>query len=112
VSAVRIIDEKIGTLVEAATKSGTTLLITADHGNAEDLLDIQTGEKDTRHNPNPVPFYIVDERLRRSRTSEEIEESERFMAGTLCDIAPTVLELMGIPKPAEMTGQSILSSIT
>jgi 2,3-bisphosphoglycerate-independent phosphoglycerate mutase len=112
VSAVRFLDEKIGALVEAAVKTDTVLLISADHGNAEDLLDIQTGEKDTRHNPNPVPLYIVDEKMRRPRPISETEESERFMAGTLCDIAPTVLELMDIQKPAEMTGQSIIPLIS
>lgn len=109
--AVRFLDLKIGALMEASMRTGTSLVITADHGNAEELMDVRTGEKDTRHNPNPVPFYLIDDRFRRERSDAEIEESEYWNAGTLCDIAPTVLDLMGIPKPPEMTGQSIISSL-
>jgi 2,3-bisphosphoglycerate-independent phosphoglycerate mutase len=108
VEAVRFLDQKIGMLIEAAVRTDTSLVISADHGNAEELMDIRTGEKDTRHNPNPVPFYLVDERFRQERSDTKIEESEYWNAGSLCDIAPTVLDLMGIPKPPEMTGQSIL----
>ncbi|MDD5099207.1 MAG: hypothetical protein PHP35_02600, partial [Candidatus Colwellbacteria bacterium] len=75
------------------------------------LIDIQTGAKDTRHNPNPVPLYIIDNRLRRERSKEETEENEKMIIGSLCDIAPTVLALMGLEKPVEMTGQNLLPAI-
>ncbi|MDD4931180.1 MAG: 2,3-bisphosphoglycerate-independent phosphoglycerate mutase [Candidatus Colwellbacteria bacterium] len=108
IEAVRCLDTQIGMIAEATVRTGAALIITADHGNAEKLIDTRTGEKDTRHNPNPVPFFLIDRDMQRLRTDAEIAESEVLNSGTLCDIAPTVLELMGIEKPVEMTGQSLI----
>ncbi|MCK9187068.1 MAG: 2,3-bisphosphoglycerate-independent phosphoglycerate mutase [Candidatus Colwellbacteria bacterium] len=109
IKAVEIIDKEIGLISEACLKTGTTLIITSDHGNAEQLIDPRTGEKDTKHNANPVPFIVVDNRFKKQKSEEEINDSEKIIVGSLCDIAPTILELMGIQKPAEMTGQSLIS---
>lgn len=108
VKAVQEVDREIGLIGQAALNTGATLIITSDHGNAEKLIDTRTGEKDTRHNASPVPFYIVDRRFPRPKSLEEASTIERFSAGTLCDIAPTILELMEIKKPEEMTGQNLL----
>jgi len=107
VKAVELIDKELGLIANACLKTNTILIITADHGNAEKLINSRTGEKDTKHNPSPVPFIVVDHQFARTRTLAEITENENLVAGSLCDIAPTVLKLMGIAKPVEMTGQDL-----
>ncbi|MFA5052688.1 MAG: 2,3-bisphosphoglycerate-independent phosphoglycerate mutase [Parcubacteria group bacterium] len=109
VKAVEIIDRGIGLIANACLKTNTTLVITSDHGNAEKLVDPQTGQKDTKHNASPVPFIVMDNRFMRDRSPEEIKGQESLSVGSLCDIAPTILKLMGIPKPPEMTGQDLTS---
>lgn len=95
VKAVEVVDECVGKLYEAVKKVGGTLVITADHGNA-DMLVNETGNPHTAHTTNPVPFCITKEGL-------ELEET-----GNLGDIAPTMLDLLGIEKPAAMTGKSMI----
>ena len=108
VKAVQVIDEQVGKLMDTALKTGTTLIITSDHGNAERLLDPLTGLPETRHNSSPVPFYVVAESFRRPKEDWLVDSAEKEVSGSLCDIAPTVLELMGLDKPEEMTGQNLL----
>ena len=95
VKAVEVVDECIGKVYEAVEKVGGTLIITADHGNA-DMLVNESGNPHTAHTTNPVPFCV---------TKEGIELHE---TGNLGDIAPTMLELLGIEKPVEMTGKSMI----
>ena len=95
VKAVEVVDECIGKVYEAVKKVGGTLIITADHGNA-DMLVNESGNPHTAHTTNPVPFCV---------TKEGIELHE---TGNLGDIAPTMLELLGIEKPVEMTGKSMI----
>ena len=85
------------------------MVITADHGNAESLIYKLSGERESRHNDNPVPFYLIGQKFERHLSSQEIEESMFQIAGLQSDIAPTILELMGIEKPVEMTGESLLN---
>lgn len=97
VKAVERIDACVGSAVEAVKKVGGVLFICADHGNAEKMIDYETGEPHTAHTTNPVPFILVnygDVKLREG--------------GCLADIAPTLLEIMELPKPPEMTGKSLL----
>lgn len=107
---IEIVDQQLAQVYQVAKNNNTTLIITADHGNAERLYNPTTGEKETEHDPNPVPFYLIDEkyRLAQERTPEQISQNERQTAGVLCDVAPTILELMGIPIPKEMNGKSLL----
>ena len=107
VEAAELIDKELGLIADACLRTGTTLVVTSDHGNAEKMVDARTGEKDTKHNANPVPFIVVDSRFMKARSAEEVESNENVVVGSLCDIAPTVLRLMGIGKPAEMTGQDL-----
>ena len=98
VKGVETVDKCVGDAVEAVKKMDGVLFICADHGNAEKMIDYETGKPHTAHTTNPVPFilynYDPDYTLREG--------------GCLADIAPTLLEVMGLPQPAEMTGQSLL----
>ena len=98
VAAVERIDQCVGAAVEAVKKMDGVLFICADHGNAEQMINYETKAPHTAHTTNPVPFilYNYDE----AYTLKE--------GGRLCDIAPTLLEIMGLAKPAEMTGESLL----
>jgi 2,3-bisphosphoglycerate-independent phosphoglycerate mutase len=99
VAAVEAVDEQLGRLVEAVEAAGGHLLITADHGNADDMGTAESPH--TAHTTNPVPFvYLTPEGDDGGRTVRS--------GGSLCDIAPTMLELMGIEKPVAMTGESLL----
>lgn len=95
VKAVETVDTCVGSLVEAVKDMDGVLFVTADHGNADKMLD-ENGEPFTAHTTNPVPFIVVNYPC-------EVREG-----GKLCDIAPTMLKVMGLPQPAEMTGESII----
>lgn len=97
VAAMEAVDGCVGRVVAAVLAAGGRLLITADHGNCERMADAQ-GNPYTAHTANPVPLLLIDPQRR----------SVRLRPGILADIAPTILELMALAKPAEMTGQSLL----
>lgn len=101
---VETIDRCIGKLMEKRGEE-TTILITADHGNAEEMFDAKIRAIKTKHTSNPVPFYFVREN---KKGAYEIPLFQKKPQGILADVAPTILELMGIPIPKEMTGQSLL----
>ena len=86
------------------------MLITGDHGNIEHKRNVISGEPVTEHSINPVPLYLVGRQFRRAvpRTGEEIIRQKKEVGGVLTDVAPTMLELLEIPKPKEMTGDSLL----
>ncbi len=107
--AVQVVDRELSRLYEAVAAEGHTLLITSDHGNAEVLLDMKTGQPETRHNVSPVPFYLVKNEYRRAAPLAGTPRLK--VIGLLSDVAPTILELMSIPKPEEMTGESLLSQL-
>ncbi len=98
ITAMETVDACLGRVVEAVLAAGGCLLITADHGNCEQMVDA-TGQPQTAHTSNPVPLLLVDPD-RRGGTIRQ---------GILADLAPTILELMGLDKPAEMTGNSLLA---
>ena len=97
IKAVETIDECIEKVVNAMLAHHGTLIITADHGNCEQMIDYKTGEPHTAHTTNPVPLILVTE-----------NENLKIKSGKLADLAPTMLELLGIEQPKEMTGESIL----
>ncbi len=97
IKAIETIDECVGKVVSAIEEKQGNLLITADHGNAEQMIDYKTGEPHTAHTVNPVPFILVSSK-----------ENVKLKSGKLADLAPTILELMNIEKPKEMTGESLL----
>jgi 2,3-bisphosphoglycerate-independent phosphoglycerate mutase len=100
VKACEVIDECLGKLVDVATSKQGRLIITADHGNIEQMIDYGTGMIHTAHTSNRVPIILVDDQRKNSRLHE----------GTAIDIAPTILELLGVPQPAEMTGRSLIAT--
>jgi 2,3-bisphosphoglycerate-independent phosphoglycerate mutase len=98
IKAVETVDTGLGRIAEAIQKSGGALLVTADHGNCEQMRDPETGGPHTAHTTNPVPIVLMG------------AGSRALLAeGRLADIAPTLLELMDLPKPKEMTGVSLLA---
>jgi len=99
VQAAEVIDGCLGRLARTALGTGSPLLITADHGNIEEMRDAQ-GNPQTKHTMSPVPVLLVSEAHR----------SRRLRAGILADVAPTLCELLGIPPGPEMTGRSLLES--
>lgn len=104
IKAVEAIDRSLEKLVPAILLKKGCLLITADHGNAEEVKNIMTGEINTEHSINPVPLWFITGENHREGTPGTSGEPQ----GLLSDIAPTVLELMGIEIPQEMTGESLL----
>ena len=106
--AVKTVDESVGTIVRATLENNAILIITADHGNTEAMMNPRTGESTTTHDPSPVPIYLIGNEFAKPKTQTEVNAAESQISGILSDIAPTVLELLEIPKPAEMTGQSLL----
>jgi 2,3-bisphosphoglycerate-independent phosphoglycerate mutase len=98
VQACEVIDECLGRVVDVALAKKARMIITADHGNIEQLVDYDTGMPHTAHTTNLVPTILVDEERR----------SGELRRGAGSDIAPTVLELLGIAQPKEMTGRSLL----
>ena len=97
IKAIETIDECVGKVVNAINVQKANLLITADHGNAEQMIDYKTGEPHTAHTTNLVPLVLISEK-----------ENIKLKEGKLADLAPTILELMGIEKPKEMTGESLI----
>ena len=101
VAAVHAVDSCVRMVVEAIQKTGGRCIITADHGNAEYMWDEKAQVPFTAHTTNPVPCILVDD----SRKSIELREG-----GRLCDLAPTLLDLMELPVPQEMTGKTLIKS--
>ena len=98
--AIRTVDDCIGRVADAVEKAGGTMLITADHGNAEKLRDDETGEPHTAHTLNVVPAVVVNPPY----------DMETLQSGRLADIAPTLLDYMGLVQPPEMSGVSLAST--
>ena len=98
IKAIEVVDECVGKAVDAIKEVDGQLFICADHGNAEQLVDYETGAPYTAHTTNPVPFILVN-----ADPSYTLREG-----GCLADIVPTLIELMGMEKPVEMTGKSLL----
>ena len=96
VKAIEVLDECVGRVVDATLKVGGEILITADHGNAEKMRDEKTGQPYTAHTTDPVPLIYV------GTHTKALQDN-----GALCDVAPTLLQIMGLPQPREMTGRTL-----
>lgn len=113
VKALEALDAELGRLKEAVRKAGGVLLVTADHGNAEEKRYRESAEPRTKHTGNPVPFFLIADGYRRKepRTKQEIQKQYHAAGGVLADVAPTVIELMELEQPAEMIGISLVESL-
>ncbi len=112
IKAAETVDECVGKIADAALGRGGAVFITADHGNAEELTNLQTGEIDKEHSTNPVPFIAIGKRWE-GKPNETLAALGGDLSlvppvGMLADVAPTVLAVMGLPQPDEMTGRPLL----
>lgn len=100
ITACEVVDEVVGQIVNAVYQKGGVVLITADHGNVEEMINNKTGQVDTEHSIYPVPLLIIGKAF----------DNKPIMlpTGILADVAPTMLQIMGVPKPESMTGRSLL----
>ena len=98
IKAIEVIDEYVQKVVDAVEEKNGMIIMTADHGNAEQMIDYKTGEPHTAHTTNPVPLVLIG------------AEGIKLKEGKLADLAPTMLELMELKKPEEMTGESLIDS--
>lgn len=103
--AIKTIDDCLKKAYTAIEKVNGTMIVTADHGNAEDMMHENTHTKNTHHTTNPVPLIVASNELKNKKESTAI----KLKNGTLADVAPTILELYGIKKPTSMSGHSLLN---
>ena len=96
--ACHVVDECVGKIADACKQNGIVMLLTADHGNSETMVNEQTGKPHIAHTTNEVPFVLIN-----APQGTELKET-----GKLCDVAPTVLQLLGIEQPKEMTGETLI----
>ncbi|MBI2444195.1 MAG: 2,3-bisphosphoglycerate-independent phosphoglycerate mutase [Candidatus Magasanikbacteria bacterium] len=112
VKSVAAADRALGDLVDHTLAQGGVAVITADHGNAEEVINLQTGEIDKEHSTNPVPFIVVGKDFQGiAGPAGDPPEGDLSLlppAGVLADVAPTVLKLLGLPQPEEMTGRALI----
>ena len=97
IEAVEVLDREVGRVLEAALENRFSVLLSADHGNCDEMVDPQTGKPHTQHSNHPVPCLVIDDGVKSLREG-----------GNLSAIAPTVLQLMGISQPGVMTGISVI----
>lgn len=111
--AFEALDSYIGQIMPKVLEIGGAMIITSDHGNAEEKLYKRTGEVKTKHSINPVPFYLIckESEKKTSATAEEIIAEYKNVKGTLTDISPTILELLGIKPLPSMTGKSLIEKL-
>ena len=100
IKACEVIDENLGRLVSTVKNVDGIALITADHGNVEEMINLETGQVDTEHSTNPVPFIIVGK--------EFLGQPTKIRSGILADLAPTILKLLGVSIPNEMSGRPLI----
>jgi 2,3-bisphosphoglycerate-independent phosphoglycerate mutase len=100
IRAVEVVDECAAKLVDAVLQKGGVAIVTADHGNCERMIDLATGESHTYHTIGPVSLFVISAN----------GYYELWTWGRLCDVAPTVLDLLGLDKPEEMTGRSLIKT--
>jgi 2,3-bisphosphoglycerate-independent phosphoglycerate mutase len=98
IEAVQFVDTCLGGIVRKIREVGGVAIITSDHGNCEEMVDLSTGEQHNTHTRNPVPFHLID---------ESVNGLKLLTDGALEDIAPTILGILGIEKPEEMTGRDL-----
>jgi len=114
VKAFEVLDFCISEIITKAEDAGAAVIITGDHGNAEEKIYALSGQRKTKHSTNPVPLYLIARKFMSKKPEDEetIKEKYQKIQGSLTDIAPTILNLMGLETPKEMTGVSLLEKLT
>jgi 2,3-bisphosphoglycerate-independent phosphoglycerate mutase len=110
--AVTFVDAELKKVIDWVEAKQEWLLLTADHGNAEQMINPATGEADKEHTTNPVPFILVHPSLKKMRDVTKNTLANTSAVAMLADVAPTILAIMGVPKPREMVGSSLLTQMT
>lgn len=112
IQAVQVVDECLGKIINDVLPRGGTVLITADHGNAESKVNLQTGDIDKEHTVNPVPLFVISERLRGTTPYKDYIQGKDLSVlppvGILSDVTVTVLQVMNLKPPSEMSGRNLL----
>ena len=108
VSAVRAIDKAVGALTKTALAQNHILIITSDHGNIERMIDPLSGERETKHDLSQVPFHLIRKGRESRKNDAAVKKIESGNTGVLSDVAPTILHLMSLPVPEEMTGINLV----
>lgn len=98
IKAVEVCDHCVGKIVNIVLKKKGVVMVTADHGNVEEMINLKTGEVDTEHSNNPVPFILIGKDCKNKKVKN----------GVLADVAPTIIDIFGLKKPKEMTGKSLI----
>ncbi len=114
VQAVQVLDECIKKISDECLKEDICLIVTADHGNVEELVDLKTGSIDKEHSTNPVPLILVANqfKLKHPNPNGIASLANIIPVGVLADVAPTIIELMALEKPPEMTGVSLMQQLS
>ncbi len=109
--AASVVDECVAKVARETLAKGGELVVTADHGNLESMINPQTGEIEKEHTTSPVPFIYISSKNQENKTDEEVAQILASPLGVLADVAPTVLAILELPKPDEMTGISLIESL-
>jgi 2,3-bisphosphoglycerate-independent phosphoglycerate mutase len=111
--AVTAVDTCLGKIAAKCLENDICMIITADHGNIEEVINSKSGNVNTEHSSNPVPFILIAQDLKRAKALDSGLSglAGNVPVGVLSDVAPTMLALMGIPQPEEMTGRSLLPQV-
>ncbi len=112
IEAIQATDRSLEALIPKVLGAGGCLLITADHGNAEEMLHAISNEADTEHSNNPIPLWFVTPDNHREKNGEQMMREQSQISGLLSDVAPTILDIMSLQKPSEMNGSSLLKALT
>lgn len=108
ITACQALDKTLSLLIPEILRHGGCVFITADHGNAEEVKNFRTGQIDTEHSTNPVPLWYITPMNHRQKDTETLVRQHNEVIGLLSDVAPTILEVMGIEKSEDMLGSSLL----
>jgi 2,3-bisphosphoglycerate-independent phosphoglycerate mutase len=112
IRACEVVDEAVGNIVDHTLAQGGVIVVTGDHGNAEEVINLQTGGIDKEHSTNPVPLLIIGKDfLGQAGPGGDPPEGDLSLlspVGVLADVGPTVLKLLGIDQPPEMTGTALV----
>jgi len=111
IKAIEYVDGCVAEIVKKILDLEGAALITSDHGNSEEMINLETGEPDTEHNIYPAPFIFIMKEYARKKPSLTFREAIFEPTGTLADIAPTILDLLHVKQPEEMTGISLLNTL-